>query len=596
MSLMLKQNRENSPYSSNKTQLNQAFSWPLRPISNLCRAVLLTVSSAASIATTDGDYSGRRVEAVSVILDDGAIENSTYRDAVIRAFATYPDSYFDPMRSQMMLNKVKRLKFVGHAEYQTQMSGNGDVELIVRVKLSDQAKPLGEQAMGWLADRSWKDFPVLYADDKSVLRAKIENKSMVFSNTNAFFGRPEILTSGNPLAQSPSGSHGTDTWLESSVEAGLYGLSAVTERISVFAAGSYIASGSWGPELFTDASRTHGHAEDAYAGVIGSNTTAQGGIRQMSLLYGRKAFQIDNGMILRLSSANGGARAALQSNPRNAADQLMHAQFTYDAHKLDLFRLNPDELEEIDSKTIINGINYEGRLLPQLRLGAMALQVPSSNFSYYTNTAVYSRAGLRVTDIRLALDPSLSGSGLYMRAELARQTHRDFDMDARAGYVEAGYQFHHAPWRPTVSYRYSSFSGDNPNTATFERWDPLFAGGGGDEWVQGLNQYKVVQTSNVVAHRFMARLQPGPRWELTPQFWIFKAATLNNLGGAQALSLYSDKDLGRELNLTARYVASPGLIFVFSTAYTQPGAAIRQSLNSDYKNWFSASALMIARF
>jgi hypothetical protein len=59
--------------------------------------------------------------------------------------------------------------------------------------------------------------------------------------------------------------------------------------------------------------------------------------------------------------------------------------------------------------------------------------------------------------------------------------------------------------------------------------------------------------------------------------------------------LQSD-DLGKELNLTARYVASPNLIFVFSAAYTQPGEAIRRALNNDYRNWFSASALMIARF
>ena len=126
--------------------------------------------------------------------------------------------------------------------------------------------------------------------------------------------------------------------------------------------------------------------------------------------------------------------------------------------------------------------------------------------------------------------------------------------------------------------------------------DPLFAGGAGDEWVQGLNQYKVVQTSNVIAHRFMARLQPTPRWELTPQFWIFRADDLNNLGGAQALSVLSSKDLGKEVNITARYLSSAKLIYVFSAAYTLPGEAIRDALNDDYRNWFSASALLIARF
>ncbi len=179
-----------------------------------------------------------------------------------------------------------------------------------------------------------------------------------------------------------------------------------------------------------------------------------------------------------------------------------------------------------------------------------------------------------MADVRLALDPPAGKPGLYAKGELARQTHRDFNMDARAGYAEIGFQFNETTWRPTPSYRYSYFSGDNPDTATFERWDPLFAGGAGDEWVQGLNQYKVVQTSNVIAHRFMARLQPTPRWELTPQFWIFRADDLNNLGGAQALSVLSSKDLGKEVNITARYVSSAKLIYVFSAAYTLPGEAI----------------------
>ncbi|AZN36877.1 alginate export family protein [Iodobacter ciconiae] len=562
-------------------------------------SVLLTalcLLSPLGYATSGGDLAGSRIESVAVRFDNGQQENTGYRDVVLKAFSAYPGGQFDPARSNMMLNQVRRLKFVQDAKYLVQTNGAGNLELILDITLSERAKPLNDAPMGLLATGDWKDFPTLYADDHSVLQAKLENKSMVFSNTNAFFGRPDILTAGNPLAQAPSGRNGTDTWLESSIEAGLYGLTSVTDQISLFAGGSYIASGSWGPELFTDQSRQHGGVEDAYLGVVGRNTSDQGGVRQLSLLYGRKSFQIDSGMILRLASANGGGRAALQSNPRNAAEQLLHAQFVYDNHKLELFRLNPDELTEIDSKTVINGVNYEGTLLPNLRLGAMYLEVPDSHFSYYTPTSVYSREGLQVMDLRLAYDPPAAVSKFYARAELARQTNKNFDMDARAGYAEAGYRLIETPWSPALSYRYSRFTGDNPDTPVFERWDPLFAGGGGDEWVQGLNQYKVVQTSNVIAHRFMARLQPDPRWELTPQFWLFKADTLNNLGGAQALSVLPSDDLGKELNLTARYVANPNLIFVFSAAYTKPGEGIRRALNDDYRNWFSASALMIARF
>ena len=573
------------------------FSSQCLPVNRLrVMAICLSLLMPMAQASVDGDLAGSRIESVAVRFNDGQQENTTYRDAALKAFGVYPGTQFDPVRSNMMLNQLRRLKFVNGARYQVHTASNGNVELTLDITLSNQAKSLDEAPIGLFANGNGQDFPTLYADDRTVLQAKLENKSMLFSNNNAFFGRPDVLTSGNPLATSPSGKDGMDTWLESSVEAGLYGLTALNGHLSAFAGSSVIASGSWGPELFTDKTRSHVDVEDAYVGLIDSQSTDKGGVRQFSVLYGRKAFQVDNGMILRLSSANGGGRAALQSNPRNAAQELFHVQFVHDGHKVELFRLDPDELEETDSKTVMHGINYEGRILSDLRLGAMWLDVPKSRFSYYTTSGSLSRQGLRVADLRLAYEPPASVSAVFVRGELARQTHRDFDMDARAAYVEAGYQFAKAAWRPTLSYRYSTFSGDKSDTKTFERWDPLFAGGGGDEWVQGLNQYKVVQTSNVIAHRVMARLQVAPRWELTPQFWVFKADTLNNLGGAQALSTLTSHDLGKELNLTARYVASPNLIFVMSAAYTQPGKAIRDALNNDYRNWLSASALMIARF
>ena len=556
---------------------------------------LLTLFGTVAANAANADFDGARVDSVSVSFGGGQ-ENSTYRNAVLKSFSTVPGERFNQTQSDIYLSKVKQLKFVKYADYSVQPSGNGDLAIVLNVVLSDVATSLSNKPIGVLSEGNLSNFPTLYADDRTVFQGKLENRSMFFSNTNAFFGNPEVLTAGNPLAESASGRDGTDSWLESSLEAGVYALSSLTDRVSVFGGVSYIESGSVGDELFTDRTRTHGGFEDAYFGTMGSDTTASGGIRQASILYGRKAFQVDNGMILRLSSANGGDRASLQSNPRNAAESLFHLQFVYDKHKMELFRLDPDELEPINSKTILHGINYEFQPTPVARIGAMFLRVPESYYSYYTTDATYSRKGLRVYDLRAAYEPTPDVSNIYLRGEIAKQTNEYFDMNAHAGYAEIGYRFSDSSWKPTPSYRYSVFSGDKSGTSTYERWDPLYAGGSGDEWVQGLNQYKVIQTSNVIAHRFMLRFQPSARWDFTPQLWFFRADSLNNLGGAQALSMLQSYDLGRELNVTARYVSSRDLIFVFSAAYTQPGEAIQLALDNNYKNWFSSSALMILRF
>lgn len=565
-------------------------------LSSLFLAIyLLTLFGTIPVNAANEDFDGARVDSVSVLFSGGK-ENSKYRDVVLKTFSTVPGERFNQTQSDIYLSKVKQLNFIKTADYSVQPTGNGDLAIVLNVVLSDLATSLSDKPIGVFGKGSLSDFPTLYADDRTVFQGKLENRTMFFSNTNAFFGNPDVLTAGNPLAESASGSDGTDSWLESSIEAGVYAISSLADRVSVFGGVSYIESGSVGDELFTDKTRTHGGFEDAYFGTMGSDTTSSGGIRQVSVLYGRKSFQVDSGMILRLSSANGGDRASLQSNPRNAAESLFHLQFVYDKHRMEIFRLDPDELEQINTQTIVHGINYEVQAIPATRIGVMFLKVPESKFSYYTTDATYSRKGLRVYDLRAAYEPTPDVSKFYIRGELAKQTNEYFDMNAHAGYAEIGYNFTELSWKPTPSYRYSFFSGDKSGTSTYERWDPLYAGGSGDEWVQGLNEYKVIQTSNVIAHRFMLRFQPSPRWDFTPQLWFFRADNLNNLGGAQALSMLQSYDLGRELNITARYVSSRNLIFVFSAAYTQPGEAIKLALNNDYKNWFSSSALMIFRF
>lgn len=46
-----------------------------------------------------------------------------------------------------------------------------------------------------------------------------------------------------------------------------------------------------------------------------------------------------------------------------------------------------------------------------------------------------------------------------------------------AGYGTIGYIARQTTWTPSLSYRDAVFSGDDPDTDAFERWDPLLSTG-----------------------------------------------------------------------------------------------------------------------
>ena len=191
--------------------------------------------------------------------------------------------------------------------------------------------------------------------------------------------------------------------------------------------------------------------------------------------------------------------------------------------------------------------------------------------------------------------PALAGrpappgrDGPFVAAEAAQQSNAGFDMRARAWTGEAGYVFASTPWSPTLSYRYAQFSGDDPGTSRFERWDPLLSGGNGETWVQGINHFKVFQNSNLVTHRIQARLRPTARLELVPQLWLFRADSTNNLGGNPALSVLPSRELGSEANLTVRYVLSRRVMLQGHVAATFAGRAVEEALDAPSARWLSA--------
>jgi hypothetical protein len=157
-------------------------------------------------------------------------------------------------------------------------------------------------------------------------------------------------------------------------------------------------------------------------------------------------------------------------------------------------------------------------------------------------------------------------------------------MAAQGGYVWMGYTAAEVSWRPTLSYRFAGFSGDNPNTATYERFDPLQASGLTD-WLQGVNLGKVYNNSNGFSHRVTLKVQPRRDLELSLDYYYRFADQLNNLGGNPTLSTLASTDIGHELLLIGRYTLAQNFLLQAVGAVGFPGQAIRQAVGGSADPW-----------
>ena len=99
-------------------------------------------------------------------------------------------------------------------------------------------------------------------------------------------------------------------------------------------------------------------------------------------------------------------------------------------------------------------------------------------------------------------------------------------------------------------YRYSVFSGDDPATPAYERFDPLL-GGVQRDWLQGMVMVKMMNNANLEAHRVEVSVKPRPGMELLVDVYEFRARETNNLGRrAGRSSPVPCADLGYEITPT----------------------------------------------
>jgi hypothetical protein len=356
----------------------------------------------------------------------------------------------------------------------------------------------------------------------------------------------------------------------------------------VYGAATVALSGTWGQDIYQRNDSMHVAVEKGYTGVL----WARGKRHLLNVSAGRQNYTLNDGFLIHhvKGSTNVGDRRALFLGARTAHDMTVLATARYGRGEFRGFFLDPNEYEPIESHTRIAGANARVEAGRGLRIDGSYIRILSSDGRSATPQGTrIPREGTSTLAGHLRWSNALGAPGLFLEAEGGTQWHVNADMRAAAGYASAGYRFTGAAWTPAIVLRYAHWSGDDPATTRYERWDPLLPAGS-DEWMGGVVFSKYVANSNLQQFRLRAFAQPHAKFNFTVDWFRYQAAQTNNLGANPVLATLSSPDLGHELMVLGRTFLGKNYFVQMLASVNGPGRAIRAALPQPSSRWVSLQA------
>lgn len=520
-------------------------------------------------------------------------EDERLTSLVTDAFGITEGGTFRRVSAEFGVNRIRQLDSVRAAELRLykSVSGGSQVEIIIAVSPVAEDDVLPAKEKGLLAFGDISEFPVFYENDRSKFVFILNGGVGLFADSNAWFGGfGTLFNDGNPTAEDPLG-YSTSTWLESYIEPGLGGISQVFDYpLYLYGAVSYLMSGTDGHDIYNSGTWGYGDFEKLYAGFIWD---LPGDKTMVDFSVGRQIYQIRDGFLLSKIpvSTSIGERAALYLGPRLTSEFTALAKVRAHDFGLDAFLIEPSEISEIATDTRLAGIDLRYSF-SWVDTALTYFYVPESKSGYRTpDGSRLPREGLRTMNPSLSFTDPFGLDNSWIKMEYAYQDHEDFDMSAKAGYVWSGYTFAKYSWQPEISYRWSYFSGDKPETQTLERFDPLFSGGLGN-FLPGIVFSKAYKNSNLITNRATLTVKPSDALELSLDYFHHRADNLNNLGGIGPLQTLDSKEIGQEVTLTVFHYIGTHLFLQGIASVGFPGEAIEEAVGGEAENWFTLQAAL----
>ena len=428
-------------------------------------------------------------------------------------------------------------------------------------------------------------FPILRQTSRSMLKLSLFGGTGVYSDGNPFFHEWESFNASSPIAPGPPTGDRV-TFADISFEPGMAGITQVgTRPVYVYGAATVAISGTWGQDIYQRSDSLHAAVEKGYGGVL----WARGKRNLVNVSAGRQNFTLNDGFLIHhvKGSSNVGDRRALFLGARTSHDMTVLAAARYGRGEFRAFYLDPNEYEPIESNTRVAGANVRLDSGRGPRVDGSYIRIVNSDGQSPTPQGVrVPREGTSALAGHVRWSNALGARGLFLEGEAATQWHATADMRAAAGYATVGYRFDEVAWRPALVLRYAGWSGDDPATSRYERWDPLLPAGS-DEWMGGVVFSKYVANSNLRQFRLRGFAQPSKTFNFTIDWFRYRAAQTNNLGANPVLATLSSPDLGHELMFLGRTYVGKYYFIQALASVNWAGQAIESALSPPANRWSS---------
>lgn len=450
--------------------------------------------------------------------------------------------------------------------------------------------------------RSLGVLAVLLAGAASASAAEVYNKNGVLLNLNGevqAFGAVSSEDYDFDLTKD----RGRVTWTEGIVKLGLSTEIDITRGWKVFGTLTGIGSGTGGEGDAGGYALGGDGAIDIYEASGGIKFQAGDKGPGFKLSGGRQAVKIADGFIIGADVPTLGSATSFGLGDRfnEGGAYYLNARKTFENTavlnvetgtplRFDAFYLQSGK--NVQGETEVAGGNVEAVSEKWGKIGFMYTRVLKTDNDPLFFTAreddtnmltIHGATSLGIKDFELA--------GNYTRQSRdaganPNQDDDNFKVDAYGWYAGATYKFTNVKWTPEIMYRYSSFSGDNPNTAAREGFDPLFFGSlRWSTWFQGeiAANYTGPFNSNVDVQQ--VRLTANPTDTITVgaiynHFTTEYPATSGALG-TEPLAGRTSRDFGSEIDLYAEIVVNKSLYISPLYGAMFPGEGQKQTWGKD---------------